>query len=409
MSEPRPSLSLKVEEFVYGIVRFSTLYVRTTFSATAMPRIFNIGIAKARRQRRIVHPLSFLIVGCFLFSAIIDTYPEGWSVYFNWIWLSDDISQKITERGGDLFSLTAVVRSGLPTFMCFVVLAQTLSILLARSRWIRPRVFATIIYAFGLHSASFAFACFLPIISSYALNPESSDSAISNLWEYGVAYLVIGLTVILAASAFISPILLIGWSAHRREARWAFKPVFARLGVAIPAFFVSIFIATEIGSLPARFTVAIKPVPKVEYQFLQGPTLHGSGPGDISGATYSVILYNRTEKLAYIDSMSTIAAVTITLPDGDVLSTKDNTQFDVFDETHVLKTILPLLPGKAQLVYFEVHWETIGTLGVPTSTSIDGSWSYDGLNVALDLNPVSGADIDGDMSFDLGNPSIRPW
>ena len=165
MSEKRESLSAKVENFVSGIVRFMNRFARTGISVVTHPKSFNIGLGRKKRAKRIVPPLTFLIVGCFFLSVIVDTYPEGWYVYFNWIWLSEEIGQRIQERGGDLFSLTALVRSGLPTFIAFVVVAQILAWLLARCRWMRPRVFATLCYAFGLHAFSFAIACFLPIIA----------------------------------------------------------------------------------------------------------------------------------------------------------------------------------------------------------------------------------------------------
>jgi len=97
MSEPRPSLSLKVENFVSGIIRFVNRYARTTFAAVFRPRSFSIGLARSRRLRKIVPPLTFLMVGCFFFSVIIDTYADGWIVYFNWVWLDQEISQKLNE------------------------------------------------------------------------------------------------------------------------------------------------------------------------------------------------------------------------------------------------------------------------------------------------------------------------
>ncbi len=168
--------------------------------AVFKPRTFNHRLGRSIRKKRTVPPLTFLIVGCFFFSVIIDTYAEGWIVYFNWVWLDQEISGKIQERGGDLFSLTAIVRSGLPTFLCFAVLIQLLAWALAKSKWLRPRVAATLSYAFGLHATAFAFACFLPIIGIYVLNPETSDSVVSDLWQHGIAYLVLGLTRPILAS-----------------------------------------------------------------------------------------------------------------------------------------------------------------------------------------------------------------
>lgn len=406
MSEPRPSLSLKVENFVSGIVRFVNRYARTGLLAVFRPRSFNLGLGRSIRKKRIVPPLTFLIVGCFLFSIIIDTYTEGWVVYFNWIWLDQEISKKIQERGGDIFSLTAIVRSGLPTFLCFAVLVQLLAWLLAKSRWLRPRVAATLSYAFGLHAGAFAIACFLPIIGIYALNPATSDSFVSNLWQYGLSYLILGLTVFFAIVAFVSPILLLIWAAQRREARGALKLVWVRSIAAVPIFFSSIFLVTELGSVPSRFTSALTPIAKVEYQSMGDRKFFGKAPGDISMVTAVFLFHNKTDDLAYIDTSNQLATITLKKPDGTEAATS-NTTTRIFDEKRVEQTLLPILPGKTQLVYFEVKWELLEGLGTPTDT-FENTWSYQNLEAIVDFDPITGADLDDDMKIEHGSPTIHP-
>ncbi len=408
MSEPRVSLSLKVESFVSGIVRFVNRYARTGWLAVWRPSSFNHRLGRSIRKKRIVPPLTFLIVGCFLFSVIIDTYAEGWIVYFNWIWLDEEISKKIQERGGDLFSLTAIVRSGLPTFLAFAVLIQTIAWLISKPRWLRPRVTATLSYAFGLHASAFAIACFLPIIGIYALNPETSDSFVSNLWQYGMAYLVLGLTIFFGLVAFLSPILLIIWAAHPREARRWNKPVWVRSIAAVPVFLLTIFLVTELGSVPARFTSALTQTPMVEYQVMGEFKLLGDGPGDVSGVASAVMFHNKTGDLAYIDASNPITGVTITGSDGSEIPLTNNPKTLVFDENRVETSILAILPGMAQLVYFEVSWELGETLGDPTSEYDDGSWWYDGVEIKLSYDPLSGADLASDMDVELTNPTVHP-
>ncbi len=408
MSDTRPTtLSLKAENFVSGIVRFIKRYARTTFITIIRPRSFSINLPRSRRLRKIVPPLTFLIVGCFLYSVIIDTYAEGWIVYFNWIWLDQEISQKLNERGPDLFSLTAIARSGLPTFLTFLVLAQSITIILTRSRWLRPRVFSTVTYAFGLHAMAFAIACFLPIIGVNALNPNTSDSVVSSLSHYGLEYLVMAATAAFALIAFISPILLLAWSAQRREARFIFKPFATRLVASVPIFFISIFLATEFGSLPARFTDALVPTPKVKFQAMDTPELIGHGPGDLSGANFAVLLHNETEDLTYVDASSHLVSVTIIHPNGTELDIRNDPITEVFDEHRAQRTLLPILPGEAQLVFLETRWQIDGTLGTPSYTSsFDGAHSYDGLRVVLDYSPVQGGSLVSDLTYDLGNPSV---
>ncbi|MEW4461459.1 hypothetical protein AB1K42_25465 [Roseibium algicola] len=407
MSNQQTSLSLKVENFVSGIVRFVGRYARTVFVAVVRPWSFNINVPSARRRRRIVPPLTFLIIGCFLFSVIIDTYAEGWMVYLNWIWLDEEISGKINERGADIFSLTAIVRSGLPTFLSFVVFAQVITWLFSRNHWFRPRVTAIIIYAFGLHAMAFAIACFLPVFGIYALNPETSDSVISNLWQYGIAYAVLALTAGFAIAAFVSPILLLAWSVQPREARLPMKFAPVRFVAAVPVFLTTIFLASEFGSLPARFTGALTQLPRVDYQVMQGPNLVGTGPGDVSGANLSIYLHNRTEDLAYVDAGASLLTVSVFLPDGTELGFNESPKTAVTDENRKQRQFLPIAPGTAELVHFRTTWTLDGDLGSPTDTGFDGDLSYDGVTVVLDVDPIQGADLDGELKYEMESPTVR--
>jgi len=293
-------------------------------------------------------------------------------VYLNWIWLDEEISRKINERGGDLFSLTAIVRSGLPTFLCFAVIAQLLSWLLAKSSFKRPVTTASITYAFGLHTSAFAFACFIPIIGIYALNPESSDSVISNLWQYGLAYLVLGATAVFAAIAFISPVLVLVWAAKTAEARKPWKPLTVRSVASLPIFLIAIFISTEFGSIPGRFTDALKPDPKVDYQVMQEGEFQGRGPGDVSRYVTAFFFDNKTDKLAYIDASRNLITISILCPDGTEVEFKSDPQTTIRDEQGTIRQFLPIQPGKAELVHFEVVWQLDLSLGEPTETYFDG-------------------------------------
>jgi hypothetical protein len=409
MSDARPSLTLKVENFVSSVVRFLGRYVGTVIALVLRPRSFNNRLARDRKRRAIVPPMTFLILGCFFFSIIIDTYSEGWMVYFNWVWLDAEISQKINERGGDLFSLTAIVRSGLPTFLCFAIIAQILARFLTKSRFRRPVTAASIAYAFGLHTSAFAFACFLPIIGIHALNPESSDSVVSNLWQYGLSYLVLGATVVFAAIAFISPVVVLVWAAKAPEARKPWKPILVRSIASPPIFLIAIFLSTELGSIPRRFSEALKPDPKIDYQVMQEGEFQGRGPGDVSRFVTAFFFDNKTDELAFIDASSDLITISIVGPDGTNISFKDNPEITIRDEQGTIRQFLPIQPGDAELVHFEVVWHLDKPLGEPTDTSFDGSWSYQGFSANIVLDPISGAELKGKIEYAPNFLDVEPW
>lgn len=409
MSEARPSLTLKVENFVSGVIRFLRRYLSTVLRLVTQPKSFNARLARDRKRRVIVPPLTFLILGCFFFSVIIDTYADGWMVYLNWVWLDEEISRQLNDRGGDLFSLTAIVRSGLPTFLCFAILAQVLAWCLTKSRFKRPIAAASITYAFGLHTTAFAFACFFPIIGIYALNPESSGSVVSNLWEYGLAYFVLGATVVFAVIAFLSPILVLVWAAKAPEARRAWKPLWVRSTAALPVFLMAIFLSTELGSIPGRFSEALQPDPHVDYQVMQDGEFQGRGPGDVSRYVTAFFFDNKTDELAYIDASNRLISISIFRPDGTEVAFKEDPRTTIRDDEGTLREFLPIQPGEAELVHFEVVWQLDAPLGDPTETYVDGSWSYDGFTAKLVLDPISGADLDGEIVYEPNFLNVEPW
>ncbi|MEM9062186.1 MAG: hypothetical protein AAGD13_17140 [Pseudomonadota bacterium] len=409
MSEARPSLTLKVENFVSGVIRFLRRYLGTVLRLTMQPKSFNARLARDRKRRVIVPPLTFLILGCFFFSVIVDTFADGWVVYFNWIWLDQEIGQQINDRGVDLFSLTAIVRSGLPTFLCFAILAQILAWCVTKSGFKRPNTAASITYAFGLHTTAFAFACFLPIIGVYALNPESSGSVVSNLWEYGLAYLVLGATVVFAVVAFLSPVLVLVWAAKAPEARRLWKPLWVRSIMALPVFLTAIFLSTELGSIPGRFSEALQPDPNVEYQVMQDGEFQGSGPGDVSRYVTAFFFDNKTDELAYIDASAHLVSISIFRPDGTEVTYRAQPRTLIRDEQGILQEFLPIQPGKAELVHFEVVWQLDAPLGDPTEINFDGSWSYDGFTAKIVLDPMSGADLESEIIYEPNFLSVAPW
>jgi len=407
MSEPHLTLSRKVENFVSGIVRFMGRFAGTVWRTVLSPRSFNLNLGRTIRKKRIVPPLTFLVVGCFFFSVIVDTYPEGWIVYFNWVWLSEEISRKIQERGGDLFSLTALVRSGFPTFLGFVAFAKIGAWVLSRRHWLRPRVFATICYAFGLHAIAFSFACFLPVFGEHALNPATSDSFISTLWQNGLSYILLILTLISAIIAFVCPVLMVTWAAQGREARRYMTHVASRGLAASPIFLIGIFLTTELGSLPARFTLGLTPIANVEFQSLSGHRFIGANPGDLSGASYGVLFHNKTTDLAYVDVSNASVDVTIVRNSGAEVGFLSEPVIAIRDQNRSPRKLIPVLPGQSQLVYIEIHWELDGSLGEPAELFPgDASWWYDDLEVVIDYSVLKGAELKQDMNFKFGNPTI---
>ena len=249
----------------------------------------------------------------------------------------------------------------------------------------------------------------LPIIGIYALNPDSSDSLISDLWVNGLSYVVLGLTLAFAVAAMVSPILLIIWASQRREARQWLRPIAVRSVAATPIFLVSIFAATEIGSLPARFTLGLTPIVHVEVQSMASHRLFGDDVGDLSGATYAMLFHNKTDELAYIEREEASVEVEVISADGRDVSPVDSATVRIFDEERREARLIAIPPGAIQLVFIEVDWRLDGTLGEPNETyPDDGSHWYDGAMLMLEYDLIEGAELENGLDFEFEGLTVHP-
>jgi hypothetical protein len=179
--------------------------------------------------------------------------------------------------------------------------------------------------------------------------------------------------------------------------------------VALPVFLMAIFLSTEMGSIPGRFSEALQPDPNVDYQVMQDGEFQGRGPGDVSRYVTAIFFDNKTDELAYIDASNRLISISIFRPDGTEAAFKEYPQTTIRDEEGALREFLPIQPGEAELVHFEVVWQLDAPLGDPTETYADGSWSYDGFTAYLVLDPMSGADLESEIVYEPNVLNVEPW
>lgn len=399
------SLSWKIEKFVAGIIRFLCCYLRTLALTAGFCARRLLSDRRHAGKTRLVHPLTFLVIGCFFFSLIADIYADGWAAYLNSIWLGDEIGLNINLHAGDLFSLTSVVSAALPTFLCYAAMARLLSSVMVQRRFIRPRTERVILYALGLHVNAFAIACYLPVFSDKVFSGEGSDSFVNTLYLLFGGWLTVVITSVFAAVAFLSPIALFYRAVSRPDARLAFRLPLFRLVLACSAFFTIILFSVEVGTLPARFKNAVVPAVVGDFQVIDGPTLFGQSINDLSRADLFIIVHNKTEKIGYIDGNEDFVHVSISGPDGSG-AIITNLDIRLLDEDLDQRRFIALPPGAAKAVYLQVRWILDPNFAMPQPTVGDDHWSYDGVTVRIDFDLVKGFDLPGDLHYELVNPTV---
>lgn len=399
------SLSWKIEKFVRGIIRFLCAYLRTLVLAAGCRARHLVSERRYVRKTKLVHPLTFLVIGCFFFSLISDIYADGWAAYFNFIWLGDEIGLNINDHAADLFSLTSIVSAALPTFLCYAAMARLLSIVMVQRRFLRPRTERLILYAFGLHVNAFAIACYFPVLSGKVFGGEGSDSFINALYFHFGGWFVLACTSAFSVIAFFSPVGLLYRAVSGSDARLAFRLSAVRFFLGGLAFFAAVIFSVEVGTLPARFKKAMVPDIVGDYQVIEGPKLFGRCQGGLNRAVLFVVVHNKTGQLGYIDGNDDLFDVQISTADGSgALITQKSAR--LLDEDLIQRQFIALPPGAVRAVHLEMRWALDPSFAIPPSTSYDDGWSYDGLTVRIDVDLVKGFELSGDLNYELVNPTV---
>ena len=395
MADEKISISDKIEEFVDGAVRFISRFFLTLISAAILPVAFVRKIYASEDQKKFIAPNTFLILGCFSISVIIDAYPHGWQIYFNWIWLDAEIAKVAKDRSGQIFSIESVFRVGMPTFLALFGLTTLLAKLIAKSETSRDKFTAVLKYSFGFHVLCFSFACLIPIVASRSFPETNFGALLASQTASGVEIvLVIGLAGGCAIACFLSPVIAIS-SALLREFKsfdwvnWFWSTLLASASVVIAAL-----IGSELGSLPARFSESLIEQKLVSYQVLRSLELTHKSGSDFLETTLDIILLNDSSDLAYVDGRDSLAHVLIT---QDALHFSPDVSNILLNAQGVATEVLALPPGESTRITLRsmFPWRDL-----PNTKEASGIAFYNSnAEVEIDYDLTAGVKTKGDLLF----------
>jgi hypothetical protein len=201
-------ISEAVETGVEGLLRFFTRYLRTVANVILQPRSAVRKLIADRRTDppKYLLPFTFLAIGVFLLSLLGQVAGAN---IVDWIWFSDEIGQKVTERLRQEFSLVAVVIQAIPGMLA-VFLLSGVFIWLARPWPLTVRVaMIGFAYAFGAQAFllfSLAFGSIgLSNYLTFHLSPLEPGGVFLTLLANIMPYVLLAVGFAMLVAAFAGP------------------------------------------------------------------------------------------------------------------------------------------------------------------------------------------------------------
>ena len=293
------TISEAIENSVVGILNFALRLLRTTWVMFRRPLSGIQRIAAADTQSRIfVLPLTFLAIGGFCFTLVISAYPFGVLNLFDIIWFSDDISKIVFERINEAFTISGLLLTAFPVFVCVTICAGLAQgILSAKPE--RATFLRLSYYAFGYQT----FVFFLPFVALVfadvlisAINGPYVEGLISDAAGEAIAIGIAIAAVLLMVSGLLLPIAALTYWRFQfvRYDRTVLNVV--RLGLT-PIYVVFVFgLVSYASSLPAVFAdIFDDSPPAVEIDTVGDPSLilRQEADGTVYGvAQMNLVLHN---------------------------------------------------------------------------------------------------------------------
>lgn len=255
------SLAGKVEDTIEGFLLFLIAYLRTL---AVIAFRWGSGLTDIMREsparRRYVYPFAFLAIGGFLFSVVVAAYPAGFLGIPDLIWFSDDISKNIVKNFDKMFSVTALLTGGFPTFIAVVILSGVAARIEERDAGRRAALAKVYRYLFG-YQAAVLFVWLAVIIFLPASGFEPCAGA-KSVCDIGIISEVASWAALLSFPflVLVSPIGALAawrWQSLSTRPRWRIPRVLA--SVALFGLIMSAY--ASLASVPARVLQKINPPP----------------------------------------------------------------------------------------------------------------------------------------------------
>ncbi len=155
MDKPK-RISVRVDESVENFLGFIVRYFSTLFVIILHPlspqKLLNQIDAEPPLY---VRPLTFLAIGAFSFSLIINVFPKGLEGLIYIMWDADGVKSQIRDNWQQAFSLTTLLISGMPVIFSVVALSSLSGKFIFNDHPFQKKWFEINCYVFGFQSVSF--------------------------------------------------------------------------------------------------------------------------------------------------------------------------------------------------------------------------------------------------------------
>jgi len=238
MEAKQRKLSDGIEDTLEGFLKFVYRYFHTLWVITVAPhRSLSIASESHQINSNLLHSLTFLAIGSFLFALLINVYPNGILGVFDFVWITDELTQNIGAKWQDALSPTKLIITGLPIILIVSLCSVFIRYATLKGGLRAYLLFDVMYFAFG-YQCSLIFILFSIESIVQALQiiffiPEIDFSEDGGL-QYGVMIFFIGLLV----AIFFVPVIMLAGAYTRLTCRreWLQK----KISIVAFSFIISI-------------------------------------------------------------------------------------------------------------------------------------------------------------------------
>ena len=344
MATEDKTISERIEGVVDGILRFLIRLVRTSWVILTRPFGWTTILEDADpAERKFILPLTYLVLGGFIYTLIISVYPTGFTNLLDILWFDEEIGQTLKARLKEATSITGLIAAAFPVFLTVTIFAGVAGLLIKDQE--HRQTFRRInYYAFGFHCMALfsplLVLMFLEIATTViqgpyvepTLNPEILDAL-----SFVILAGVIGIVLVALVTPLVS---LTVWRVRTG------KPVLSPIGavglIAMMVYAAALtFVLAYTAAIPAQFSLDTNqtPVSEVVLDFVgdQMLLIEANSDGNYTATTELYLVVKNQLEGPFIDKASSIGVRIIKeVQDAEVDFWHD------WDSAEVMKDGVPL-------------------------------------------------------------------
>lgn len=290
------SLSVKIDDTIEGLLLFFLRFLATHGHIALKPYRSNILVGSLQKDPPLyTRPLTFLAIGAFLFSLLIDVYPAGFSGLMDLMWFGDEFKVNVSERWKEALTLTTLITTGLPVILAVSLLAGASSRLLFKDEKSRSFWFAINCYSFGYWITILFILMSIDILLSGVVVLLPFLNGITIPETISTPLLVLGLLVIVIL-VFVVPLVLITNSYFELRELVTLRNKIIAFPFVLVYWFMGVYLIAQSASIVPDLTNTYFPTAVPEVMIFEEMKLEHHPDSDSVDVYFQVIVENKTKK-----------------------------------------------------------------------------------------------------------------